>query len=386
MHAVVTSEKVETEDQEDSVYSFDDIQQSPLSSPTRRSDRMSIKAQQDTLLFTPRPLSPVTVQTDAGSSNSYSVTHPSAARLSLERLVELPTSEDVGELGKEASSSNSIGGGSSSADVTAGLQQSIPLKRPISTHRLALYNNTEQQQQLTASGAVAVNDIATAVSPSAALNFKDHLHLLTEGFRRSPIFNFIAVEINNCTSRASVLETPFVANMPNNSASAATTISGLSADIRLRRAFSYTNDDAGVAPPQRATWWSQFTILSGRSFKNLYRNPSLLRMHYFISLVSAVICGFLFWKLKNDIQGFQNRLGVFFFICALFGFGCLSSMQVGMRSRPIPRSRRRGVLIIICSLEPFLSLDLPRRKVTLHEGTRKPVLQSNHILFIKGKV
>ncbi|KAJ3075249.1 hypothetical protein HK102_005651, partial [Quaeritorhiza haematococci] len=85
----------------------------------------------------------------------------------------------------------------------------------------------------------------------------------------------------------------------------------------------------------RATWWTQFKILSGRTFKNLYRNPNLLRTHYAISLVVAVACGLLFWKVSNDIAGFQNRMGVFFFICALFGFSCLSSMQVFASERLI---------------------------------------------------
>ena len=66
---------------------------------------------------------------------------------------------------------------------------------------------------------------------------------------------------------------------------------------------------------RRASWWTQFTILSGRAFKNLYRNPLLMLTHYAISilvastsqsppvlLVSAepirtVICSFLF----NDL-------------------------------------------------------------------------------------
>lgn len=31
-------------------------------------------------------------------------------------------------------------------------------------------------------------------------------------------------------------------------------------------------------------------------------------------------------SFRNDIPGFQNRLGVFFFTLALFGFSCLSSL------------------------------------------------------------
>jgi hypothetical protein len=38
---------------------------------------------------------------------------------------------------------------------------------------------------------------------------------------------------------------------------------------------------------QRAGWWTQFTILSGRSFKNLYRNPMLMLSHYLVSILVA---------------------------------------------------------------------------------------------------
>ncbi|CAG8837172.1 26820_t:CDS:2, partial [Racocetra persica] len=31
--------------------------------------------------------------------------------------------------------------------------------------------------------------------------------------------------------------------------------------------------------------------------------------------------------VTNDIAGFQNRMGILFFMCALLGFGCLSSLN-----------------------------------------------------------
>lgn len=38
---------------------------------------------------------------------------------------------------------------------------------------------------------------------------------------------------------------------------------------------------------QRASWGTQFRILSGRAFKNLYREPALLAAHYVSALVLA---------------------------------------------------------------------------------------------------
>ena len=47
-------------------------------------------------------------------------------------------------------------------------------------------------------------------------------------------------------------------------------------------------DEVGLLPTyERAGWWEQFTILSGRSFKNLYRDPMLMLSHYVVSVVVA---------------------------------------------------------------------------------------------------
>ncbi|TPX66990.1 hypothetical protein SpCBS45565_g04130 [Spizellomyces sp. 'palustris'] len=93
----------------------------------------------------------------------------------------------------------------------------------------------------------------------------------------------------------------------------------------------------------RATLWTQFRILSSRTLKHLYRNPDLLRTHYIISVVVAICLGLLFWKVDLSLSGFQNRMGVLFFVCSVFGFGCLSSMQVFASERLIfMRERANG--------------------------------------------
>ena len=87
----------------------------------------------------------------------------------------------------------------------------------------------------------------------------------------------------------------------------------------------------------------QFTILSSRTFKNLYRNPMLMLSHYAISILVAVLCGFLFYGLTNDIKGFQNRLGLIFFLLALLGFSTLTSLVVFSNERLIfLRERANG--------------------------------------------
>jgi hypothetical protein len=81
---------------------------------------------------------------------------------------------------------------------------------------------------------------------------------------------------------------------------------------------------------KRATWATQFRILSGRAFKNMYRDPALLTFQYSASIAAAresslnmdwcaqflnridiaVLCGLFYHNVSDDIGGFQNRLGM----------------------------------------------------------------------------
>ncbi|KAF8173928.1 ABC-2 type transporter-domain-containing protein [Pholiota molesta] len=77
---------------------------------------------------------------------------------------------------------------------------------------------------------------------------------------------------------------------------------------------------------KRASYATQFRILSGRAFKNLF------------------ICGMFVHDVTNDIAGFQNRLGKYFlFLLALFGFSCLSSLGLFANERILfMRERSNG--------------------------------------------
>lgn len=69
-------------------------------------------------------------------------------------------------------------------------------------------------------------------------------------------------------------------------------------------------------------------------YKFLNAYAFILPIFKIISIL-LVLCGALFYKVKNDIAGFQNRMGVLFFMCALFGFGCLTSLHVFAAERII---------------------------------------------------
>jgi len=87
----------------------------------------------------------------------------------------------------------------------------------------------------------------------------------------------------------------------------------------------------------------QFAILSVRTWRNLYRNPLLMLTHYAVAILLAVLVGYLFYGLTDDLKGFQNRLGFFFFILALFAFSTLSSLTVFAPERLLfMRERAKG--------------------------------------------
>lgn len=94
---------------------------------------------------------------------------------------------------------------------------------------------------------------------------------------------------------------------------------------------------------QKASLFTQLRILSGRSFKNLYRNPQLMLAHYALSLLLGIFVGVLFYGVTNDIAGFQNRLGLCFFTLALFGFSTLTSLGIFASERQLyVRERANG--------------------------------------------
>jgi ABC-type multidrug transport system ATPase subunit len=94
---------------------------------------------------------------------------------------------------------------------------------------------------------------------------------------------------------------------------------------------------------QKVGLLGQFTILSRRTWRNLYRNPMLMLTHYAIAIVLAVFLGFLFYGLTDDIKGFQNRLGLFLFVLSLFGFSSLTILTVFAPERLLfTRERAKG--------------------------------------------
>ncbi|CAG8596413.1 4749_t:CDS:10 [Funneliformis mosseae] len=166
--------------------------------------------------------------------------------------------------------------------------QDLELYEP---NRTPLRSSDQQEHQIQNSDSININVDSDGMT--------DHLRMLIMSYNRSMIALGIKDEINRAITNEQ--------NQP---------------------LLTTDGEYPTVSSHLRASWFTQFRILSDRTFKNLYRNPMLMLTHYCTSVYLALLCGSLFYKVTNDIAGFQNRMGILFFMCALFGFGCLSSLHV----------------------------------------------------------
>ncbi|EPQ28766.1 uncharacterized protein PFL1_03569 [Pseudozyma flocculosa PF-1] len=132
---------------------------------------------------------------------------------------------------------------------------------------------------------------------------------------------------------------------------------------------------------KKASLWTQFTILSGRAFKNLYRDPILMFAHFALAILLALFCGVLYRGITNDISGFQNRLGLFFFVLSLFAFSTLTSLTVFANERALfVRERSNGYYSPLTYFTSKLLFDiLPLRIIP-------PFLFGGCVYFLVGLV
>lgn len=166
-------------------------------------------------------------------------------------------------------------------------------------------------------------------SPNARPGMTSEFAVLLDSYLRSPVYKAIMADINQSIALN-------YSNTNSQTIARSRSIGRPSHAEEIRERMNRSMESLfTTSKSNRASWWTQFKILSGRTLKNLVRNPNLLLTHYVISVLVALICGVLFWKVDNSLAGFQNRLGVMFFICALFGFGCLSSMGIFASERLI---------------------------------------------------
>ncbi|KAG8625096.1 hypothetical protein KVT40_006847 [Elsinoe batatas] len=170
----------------------------------------------------------------------------------------------------------------------------------------------------TSSGPVEDRDNIPPAAPGAT---GTNLDGLVAAFKESEVFASLTEDIHTAVSNGS--ETP----------------NGVNGNGVLQHSIS----NPVVKGYRKTGLIGQFIILSRRTWRNLYRNPMLMLTHYAIAILLAVLIGWLFYGLTDDMAGFQNRLGFFFFLLALFGFSTLSSLTVFAPERLLfVRERAKG--------------------------------------------
>ncbi|KAI9352264.1 hypothetical protein DFJ73DRAFT_642637 [Zopfochytrium polystomum] len=75
-----------------------------------------------------------------------------------------------------------------------------------------------------------------------------------------------------------------------------------------------------------ASFLTQLVVLLERSFRHLYRSPTLLIGHIALSVVLGVFIGGVYYHTDATLGGVQNRLGAILFILSLLGFSGLSGI------------------------------------------------------------
>ena len=138
-----------------------------------------------------------------------------------------------------------------------------------SSRQASSSNGTEAQTRSTTIVGTSANLIKRktsrlleAISPSSELSdapLSPRLLALVEAYENSDIAKQLRQEINE------------VAEQTQNAS--------LLPDVALENSLTRGR--------QRASWPTQFRILSGRAFKNLYRDPALLAAHYSSAIVLA---------------------------------------------------------------------------------------------------
>ncbi len=77
----------------------------------------------------------------------------------------------------------------------------------------------------------------------------------------------------------------------------------------------------------------QTILLSARSFNHIARDPSLLGLTFFFTLVAAIVLGIVFYQISSDLSGSQDRAGFLFFLVFFFALLSLNSLNVWRMQR-----------------------------------------------------
>ena len=113
-----------------------------------------------------------------------------------------------------------------------------------------------------------------------------------------------------------------------------------------------------VPAPRSAGWARQLSIMFWRTYVDIIRNPTLLKLHIFIAVLVGVIIGVIFHEFQPTSSGVQNRMGSTFFALAFLAFTSLTVVDLVMNERSVVmREVRSGYYNPIAYLISKLTLD-----------------------------
>ncbi|XP_066549196.1 broad substrate specificity ATP-binding cassette transporter ABCG2 isoform X1 [Amia ocellicauda] len=83
------------------------------------------------------------------------------------------------------------------------------------------------------------------------------------------------------------------------------------------------------------SFFTQLYWVTKRSFKNLIRNPQASVAQILVSVVLGLIVGAIFFGVKLDNTGIQNRVGSLFFITTNQAFGSVSAIELFIKDKKL---------------------------------------------------
>jgi len=83
----------------------------------------------------------------------------------------------------------------------------------------------------------------------------------------------------------------------------------------------------------RISIFQEITILYARTFTNIFRNKSMFILQLIISILVALGVSGLFHDITDNLAGFQNRSGAFYFTLTFFAFTSFSSIDTFLHER-----------------------------------------------------
>lgn len=86
----------------------------------------------------------------------------------------------------------------------------------------------------------------------------------------------------------------------------------------------------------------QLAVMFWRTWTDIIRNPTLLRLHVGMAALMGVTTGLVFWQLEPNNVGVQNRMGGTFFALAFLGFTSLTTVDLLINERAVAVREVRG--------------------------------------------